>query len=382
MTIIQRDLEKIIQKLLFKGKIITLYGAHQVGKTTLAKQILTQYQSEKGYFDCESMNVRQLLENQEPSSLKRVFGQTKLIVLDEAQRIKNIGILLKLLHDHLPEIQIIATGSSSFDLSNKINEPLTGRGLEFNLYPFSINELSQLYTPNELETQLEKLLIYGSYPEIFNASLEDTKLLLDNLVNKYLYKDILAFESIKNASILEKLLQLLAFQIGNEVSKHELAVSLQINTKTVERYLDLLEKCFIIFSLKPLSRNLRKEITKKEKIFFYDLGIRNSLISQYNPIALRTDIGALWENFCILERLKWRQYSLSYGNTYFWRTHDQKEIDYIEDYNGVLHGYEFKWQNEKYKIPKDFIETYKNSTVTLINNKNFWDFLKSNDGEV
>lgn len=378
MKILARDLKKNIEKWLFKGKILIIYGARQVGKTTLAKEILQTYGKEQDYYDCELSSVRNILEQPEPVLLKRAFGNTKLIVLDEAQKIANTGITLKILHDHLPDLQIVVTGSSSFDLANEVNEPLTGRSLEFILYPISLHELSSVYKTHELQSYLENLLIYGSYPEITTSSYtEDSRRLLDDLTNKYLYKDILAFETIKNSKLLAKLLQLIAFQIGAEVSMHELAITLQISPKTVEKYLDLLEKAFVIFRLKAFSRNLRKEISKKDKIYFYDLGIRNSLIAQFNPLNLRHDVGALWENFCIVERLKYRSYNEIPGNIFYWRTHDKKEIDYIEENNGQINGYEFKWKPSKYKKPQIFLDTYKNSSITVIDSTNFWQFLVS-----
>lgn len=375
MKPIKRDIQNLIEKWLFKQKIIIIYGARQVGKTTLVKELLKKYGDSADYFNCDFINVRQALQQQDPVALKRIIGEALLVVFDEAQRVENIGLILKILHDTYPNVQIIATGSSSFDLASKIKEPLTGRGLEFKLYPFSIRELSQIYRHLELAEQINNLLIYGSYPEIIYAAASDVKRLLDDLTDKYLYKDILEFETVKQPTLIVKLLQLLAFQVGNEVSINELATTLAVTRKTVERYLELLEKAFIIFRLKSFSRNLRKELSKKEKIYFYDLGIRNSLIAQYNPLSLRMDKGALWENFCVVERLKYREYTEIYGNMYFWRTHDQKEIDYVEEYEGILHGYEFKWNTNKYKIPEEFITTYKNSIVTVINNSNIWDFL-------
>jgi predicted AAA+ superfamily ATPase len=379
MPNIARYQQQNIEKWLFKQKVIVVYGARQVGKTTIMKEIIKKYPGKAYYLDCDIATVRQSLQQEDPLILKRMLGDIKLLIIDEAQRVENIGIILKLLHDHCPEIQVIATGSSSFELANKTNEPLTGRSLEFILYPLSFSELTQVYNPFEIKGQLENLLIYGSYPEIATASHEDAIKLLNDLTNKYLYKDILDFEHLKKPELLTKLLQLLAFQVGNEVSRHELAVTLQTSSATIDRYINLLEKCFVIFRLTPFSRNLRKEITSKEKIYFYDLGIRNSLIAQFNPLALRSDVGALWENFCIVERMKYRQQIEAYGNIYFWRTHDQQEIDYIEDYDGILHGYEFKWRKSKYIPPKAFLHNYTNSSITLIHNENFWDFITDQD---
>jgi len=375
MNLIRRSLQNQIENWLFKGKILTVYGARQVGKTTMTKAILKQFGSEKDYYNCDIISIRQSLEKQNPALLKRMFGHAKLIVIDEAQRVMNIGMILKILHDSFPEIQIIATGSCSFDLANEINEPLTGRALDFILYPFSLYELSDEYHFTDLQNLLTHILRFGSYPDIVDKNENDAIVLLDNLASKYLYKDILEYEQIRKSEKLLKLLQFLAFQLGSEVSMHELATKLSMNRETVRRYIDLLEKAFVIFRLRPFSRNLRKELTKKEKIYFYDLGIRNSLIASYHSLEFRKDKGALFENLCILERKKKLQREGLIKNLYFWRTHDQKEIDLVEESEGKLAGYEFKWGSSKYKIPGDFLENYENSTVTLIKKDDIWDFI-------
>jgi len=375
MKYIERSIQKNIEKWLFKGKIITIYGARQVGKTTLSKKLLQKFGQEKDYFNCDYINVREAFENQNPNNLKKVVGDSKFIVIDEAQRVRNIGVALKIIHDNFPDIQVVATGSSSFELANKINEPLTGRGLEFILFPFSMFELQQKFSFLELKELQEQTMRFGSYPEIIDKNETDSIFLLENLAGKYLYKDILDFEQIKKPDLLLNLLKLLSFQLGNEVSKHELATTLSVNRDTIERYLDLLEKAFVIFRLKSFSRNLRKELTKKEKIYFFDIGIRNSLISRYNQLAYREDIGGLFENFCIVERMKYLQRNEFRYNRYFWRTHDKKEVDYLEEFNNQLSGFEFKWSKGRFKVPVDFINTYKNSTVSLINKENVWDFI-------
>ena len=375
MEYVNRDLQKRIEEWLFRQKVMVLYGARQVGKTTLVKKILSNHQCTRGYFNCELLPVKQLLERQDLSEIKRNFSNLPIVVLDEAQKIFQIGLLLKMIHDTYPDIQLIATGSSSFTLINQLSEPLTGRGIEFMLYPFSYHEISQQYRPIDLHQQISSLLVFGLYPEIFLQSQSDSVFLLNNLVSKYLYKDVFEFETIKRPEIIVRLLQSLAFQIGNEVSHHELANHVKANVKTVERYLDLLEKTFVIYRLKALSRNLRNEIGKKEKIYFYDLGIRNSLINQFNPLPLRNDIGALWENFCVIERLKLRQIQKKQGPVYFWRTHDQKEIDYVEEENGTFRGFEFKWNPEvKIKHSHLFAEKYK-GTVEIIHPGNIDLFL-------
>lgn len=374
MQYLKRHIEKNLGKWFFKGKIIVIYGPRQVGKTTLAKNLLKIHGQEQGYFNCDLIHVRQALEKEDAISLKRFIGENRFVVFDEAQRIRNIGSVLKILIDTYPDIQILATGSSSFDLSNKINEPLTGRALEFKLYPFSLAELSQIYAPYELDAKIPDFLIYGSYPEIIAGSQTDAPFLLDNLTSKYLYKDILEFEQLKRSDLVISLLQMLALQIGSEVSIHELAMNLHCGGATIARYLDLLEKAFVIFRLRAFSRNLRKEISKKHKYYFYDLGVRNSLISRYNPLHIREDVGALWENFCIAERIKYLQSAGKIVQQYFWRTHDQKEIDYVEEYNEKICGYELKWNKTICKKPKEFL-SYPHSSVTCISQENYRDFL-------
>ncbi|NCN04021.1 MAG: ATP-binding protein [Spirochaetales bacterium] len=275
--------------------------------------------------------------------LKRLFGNTSLVVVDEAQNVRNIGKTLKVIHDSMPDIQVIATGSSSFALGNSLNEPLTGRGVEFILYPFSLKELEGLYKPHEIDPQMAFFLRFGLYPEILDQTEDRAGILIENLADKYLYKDILALENLRKPELLTSLLQLLAFQIGSEVSRNELAVRLNTSRETVERYLDLLEKTFVIFRLKPLARNQRNEIARKEKIYFYDLGIRNSIISSFQPLEKRNDTGALFENLMILERLKHLEYLGQNPKPWFWRTHDQKEIDYLEESGGRFRAFEFKW---------------------------------------
>ena len=378
MIEIARDLEPIIESWLFKGKILTIYGPRQVGKTTLAKKILNKHGSEKGYFNCDIPSVARNFEDPEPLLLERIIDNAKLIVIDEAQRIANIGLALKIIHDTIPDVQVIATGSSSFQLRNVVNEPLTGRSLEFLLLPFSLQELRHLYTPHEIDTLLPFYMRYGLYPEIVTKGESDAETLVADLASKYLYKDILEFETLKKPELLTNLLQLIAFQLGAEVSRNELASKLNTSRETIERYLDLLEKAFVIYRLKPLSRNRRNEIARKEKIYFYDTGIRNSIISAFQSLDFRTDLGPLFENFMIAERLKFLQIQKQRRNIWFWRTHDGKEIDYIEEYSGQFRAYEFKWG--KGKTRKSTFETfknyYKNADITTITRDNYFEFLK------
>lgn len=378
MIEIRRDLEPKIEAWLFEGKVITIFGPRQVGKTTLAKRILSKHGSEKNYFNCDIPSIAQRFENPEPLLLERIIDRARLIVIDEAQRIRNIGLTLKIIHDAMPETQVIATGSSSFKLRSDVNEPLTGRGVEFLLLPFSLNELEQIYKPYEIDTLLPFFIRYGLYPEIVDKSETDAEYLISNLSSKYLYKDILEFENLKKPELLTNILQLIALQHGSEVSRNEIASKLRTSRETIERYLDLLEKAFVIFRLKPLSRNRRNEIARKEKIYFYDNGIRNSIISAFQPVDLREDRGALFENFMIAERLKYLQLQAKKRNLWFWRTHDGKEIDYIEEYDGKFDAYELKWGKAKVKkaTAESFKSSYEPAKISAISMSNYYEFLR------
>ncbi|MEI8054805.1 MAG: ATP-binding protein [bacterium] len=375
----ERIIKKNIEKILYKGKVIIIYGARRVGKTTLSKQILKEQEllgKRVSYLNCESLNVKPRLETTNEILLKDFLGEKDLIVLDEAQNINKIGLTLKILVDTYPEMQIIATGSSSFDLANQIGEPLVGRSREFKLYPLSIEEIKGKFNLFDLNGRLENIMRFGTYPSVFNKSEEEAKDELYNIASKYLYKDILAFESIKNSSILLSLLKHIALQLGNEVSYSEIGQILGCSKIVIKKYIDLLEKCFIVFSLGSFSRNLRKELGKSKKIYFYDLGIRNALIDNFNSLDTRNDIGSLWENFCILERTKYNQNHKNYYNQYFWRIYSGQEVDYIEEHSGKLNGYEFKYSPKaKFKKPTRFLETYENSSVQIINSENWYKFL-------
>jgi len=375
MNTIPRSIETIIEKWLFEGKVITIFGARQVGKTTLVKRLLEKHGDPKHYYDGDLLSVQEVFRSQAPETYRRMFGAARMIVLDEAQQVPDIGRSLKIIHDTLPGVQVLATGSSSFELGNRTSEPLTGRGLSFTLYPFSLRELEHRHTPFEVHAALPFHLRFGLYPEIVDKSEEDARVLLDDLVSKYLYKDVLAFEQLKKPDLLLRLLKLLALQLGSEVSLNELATTLGVGRATVERYLDLLEKCFVIFRLKAFSRNLRTELTRKEKIYFYDVGVRNGLISRFQPLDVRDDIGALWENACIVERMKLLAGHGLRRDHYFWRTHDQKEIDLIEEHDGRLDGYEFKWSEREARPPALFLKTYRNASVAVVHRENWRDFL-------
>jgi hypothetical protein len=376
MRIIKRLIQKPIEDKLFKKKIIIIYGARQVGKTTLIKEIQKKH-PDSVYFNCDEPDIRAIFSNTTSTKIKSFIGDKKLVFLDEAQRVENIGLTLKLAIDNFSEMQIVATGSSSFDLSNKISEPLTGRKYEFTIYPFSIEELKSIY-PSEVEINrvLEQRILFGMYPEILDKSQAEQTSLLKNMAKSYLYKDIFNYQGIQSPELLEKILQALALQIGNEVSYNELAATVGADKKTIESYIQILEKAFIIFRLNPFSRNLRKELKKLRKIYFYDTGIRNTLINNFNPLNMRQDTGALWENFVISERIKFNNNHGLDPNKYFWRTHDQKEIDYIEEANGELSAFEFKWRSDKIKFPKDFAGAYPNSKFEVITQNNYWEFLQ------
>ena len=371
--LIPRKIKQNIENWLFKGKIIILYGPRQVGKTTLVKELVEKYGDKRSYINCEILENRQALAVENPFQLKTFLGEGRFFVFDEAQKISNIGLVLKLLIDTYPDLQIIATGSSSFELSNKINE-LTGRSIEFKLYPISYSEMSEGKQSWESSAILPSVLVYGSYPEVIKNNFSSADIFLNNLASNYLFKDIFEFENIKKPKLLTNLLQLLALQVGNEVSLNELATKLETSRKTVARYIDLLEKAFVIFTLYPLSRNPRNEIGRKNKMYFYDLGIRNSLISRFQPINLRDDIGALWENFCVVERKKKLEYEMERKNQFFWKNARGKEIDYIEESEGKFDAYEFKWTENFMKTPSDFFENYK-ANVFVINKENYSDFL-------
>ena len=367
-----RQLKELILNRL--GKAIILLGPRQTGKTTLLQEI-SEILGNFIFFNADDPAVRAMLENANTEQLKQLIGNHKVIFVDEAQRIKNIGLTLKIITDQIKDVQLLVSGSSALELANEINEPLTGRKWEYMLYPISWQEFSEFAGYLKSQQQLENRIIYGMYPEvIMNLGLEKKTLL--QLSGSYLYKDLLTYDKIRKPQVLEKLLQALAFQIGNEVSLNELANLLHIDAKTVATYINLLEKAFIIFRLNPFSRNLRNEISTNRKIYFYDTGIRNALISNFNPLELRQDTGALWENFLLSERMKHLEYNELHCNRYFWRTTQQQEIDYIEEHSGKLFCYEFKWsEKKKAKLSKTFSKTYPEHEFEVINNKNFMKFI-------
>ncbi|MDR3048505.1 MAG: ATP-binding protein [Elusimicrobiota bacterium] len=373
-----RGIEDIIDKYLFKNKVILIYGARQVGKTTLCKRILDKYSQTKktAFFDCEILDIHKGFETANLDLLKSAIGDKELIVIDEAQLVKDIGKTLKIIHDHIPHVQAIATSSSSFDLASQTAEPMTGRVFSFVLYPFSVKEIANNNSGFlSVQSKMEKLLVYGSYPAVFDKSNKDAQDELYSIADNYLYKDILTFERLRGADQILKLLQLLALQVGNEVSYSEIGQKLAMNHSTVMKYIDLLEKCFVIFKMRAISRNPRNEISKSVKIYFYDLGIRNSIIQSLTPLDLRNDTGGLWENFCIVERRKANQTFGRSVNQYFYRTYNGEEVDLVEEHDGQYDGYEFKYGREHSKKQKNFLENYPNSAITTISKENWQNFL-------
>jgi len=365
-----------IEKYLEPNKALVIYGPRRVGKTTLLKQYLERTPIKYKLDFGDNIRTQKILSSQDFRKIFSYVEGNKLLVLDEAQYIPNIGMGLKIIVDQIPGIRVLATGSSSFELSGQICEPLTGRKNTLILLPISLKELLAENNRFEIDQMIEDFLIYGLYPEVVTAKTKEKKIkIVEEIVNSYLFKDILALEKIKSSQIILDLVKLLSFQIGNLVSLNELANRLLIDVKTVARYLDLLEKSFVIVSLSGLRRKLRREIGQKKKYYFLDNGIRNGVISQFNQIEDRNDLGQLWENFIFSERLKKRSYSNSYANTYFWRMHSGAEIDLIEEKDGQLSGYEFGWQKEKLTNLDLFLENYADSSVKIINKENYLDFI-------
>ena len=371
---IERSLDKLIAEKLFKGKAIVLIGARQVGKTTLLKNLVKGMDS-LIWLNGDDIEVRTLLQNVSTMKLKSLLGKNKTLVIDEAQRIENIGLKMKLVTDNFVDVQLILTGSSSFDLANKINEPLTGRKWEYTLFPLSFGELANHNGTFDEIRHLPLRLVYGSYPDVVNNPGDEREILMQ-LTNSYLYKDILEWERIRKPDKLVRLLQALAFQVGSEVSLNELGTLVELDKNTVEKYITLLEQTQVIFRLPSLSRNMRNELNMSRKVYFHDNGIRNALISNFSDIDTRNDVGALWENWIISELRKKRHYEQDYVNTYFWRTTQQQEIDYIEEKDGHFTAYEFKWNpQKKAKMSQTFLNAYPNTTIKTINKENFYEYL-------
>jgi len=369
---INRVINELIEKRLNRGKAIVLLGPRQVGKTTLINEFLKQ--REFLFLNGDDADHRELLENAGTTKLKSVIGDHKFIFIDEAQRIKGVGIIAKLIIDHFKDVQLFISGSSALEINDRMQEPLTGRKFEYFLFPISWEELERHIGYLESNAQLEERLIFGMYPDVINQR-HDAREVLKQLTSSYLYKDILSITGIKKPDLLDKLLKALALQLGSEVSYNELSRLLEVDKLTISKYIDLLEKLFIIFRLNSFSRNQRNEIKHNRKIYFYDNGIRNTIINNLNPIELRSDKGALWENFLISERIKLQQYHKLYSNNYFWRTIQKQEIDFIEERDGQIYAFEFKWNKRpKDKIPSSFIREY-NAIGHIVDKKNFREFI-------
>ena len=373
---ISRLIQKDIINHLQPNKVVVIYGPRRVGKTTLIQEINKKFFNKTLFVNGDDISIQSYLGSQNLEKLKSFVGKTPLLIIDEAQTIPKIGLNLKIMVDNIPNLKIIATGSASFDLSQQIGEPLVGRKWQFELYPISQLELLKYENPFESTTKLESRLIYGSYPEVVTASSNIKKgEILKEILDGYLFKDILLFEGLRKSAKLVQILKLIAFQIGREVSLRELAQHTELNSATVARYLDLLEKVFIIRRLSGFRRNLRTELTKTSRYYFIDNGVRNILINNLNQLSDRSDVGELWENYLYVERLKKREYKKIYANEYFWRTHAQNEVDLVEERNGKLHGFEFKWGKKYSKKYRLFAETYNNANCSLINRDNYLDFI-------
>jgi len=372
---IQRLLEPTIEKRLFKGKAILLFGARQTGKSTLTEALLRGQEHSWIALNGDDADVREALSNTNATKLRAIIGEKRILVIDEAQRIENIGLTLKIITDQIRDVQVVATGSSSFELSNHVNEPLTGRKYEFQLYPLSFGEMAAHHGLLEEKRLLEQRLRFGYYPEIVTHPGEAEER-LKLLAGSYLYKDLLMLEQIKKPALLEKLLKALAFQVGSEVSFTEIGRTIGSDRKTVEKYIDLLEKAFVVFQLPALNRNVRNEIRKGKKVYFFDCGIRNAIINDLRPLSSRTDAGALWENFVIVERMKQLGYREVQAKHFFWRTFQQQEIDLIEETGDGLIAFECKWNpNTKVRFPQTFTENYPGSKTMVITPGNLEDVL-------
>jgi predicted AAA+ superfamily ATPase len=370
---IERIIQKKIEQRLFKGKAILLFGPRQSGKSTLVESMLAE--KDHLYLNGDDYDVREILTNTTATKLKTVVGNKPILFIDEAQRIPNIGLTLKLFTDQIKTVQVIATGSSAFELSSQVNEPLTGRKYEFMLYPLSFSEMVWQNGLLHEKRLLENRLIYGCYPEIVTKVGEEAEL-LKLLASSYLYKDLLMLEQIKKPLLLEKLLKALALQVGSEISYQEIGQTIGSDYKTVDKYIDLLEKTYVVFRLLALNRNVRNEIKKGKKVYFYDCGIRNAILNNFKPLQSRTDGGALWENYIISERIKYLHYHDLNVTQYFWRTTQQQEIDLIEDHGERLEAYEFKWNSrDKVRFPQTFTENYAGSKTSVISPENVEEFL-------
>lgn len=373
---IERYIKKDILRYLQPGKVVVIYGPRRVGKTTLLGDLAAEITEPMLWLNGENLDTQGWLSSQSLEKLTAGIGKYRMIMVDEAQRIDQIGLNLKILVDSIPTIRIIATGSSSFELAHQVGEPLVGRKWQYTLYPIAQLELSPAETPVESSLKLESRLLYGSYPEAITAAGDrDKRTILESIVDGALFKDIFMLEGVKKPAKVVALAKALALQIGSQVSLTELSNTLDINLATVERYLDLLEKTFVIIRVWGFRRNLRTELVKTCRYYFWDNGIRNALINNFNPLDLRTDVGQLWENYNFIERMKKREYQHIGSNIYFWRTHDRQEIDLVEERGGTLYGIEIKWSPKRVRPPRDWLATYPNAEFSLVHRENYLDFI-------
>ncbi len=380
MSFIPREIESRISRFFLPNKVLVILGARRIGKTMFLREFVKDLDTSILQLNGEDLSTHDILKNRSVENYKRLLGKNKVLIIDEAQKIPDIGDVLKLMVDEISDIRIVATGSSMFDLNNQLGEPLTGRKFTFQMFPFAQMEYAQIENPIQTYSNLEERLIYGSYPELLHyVSFDEKSAYLKELLQSYLLKDILELDGLRNSSKMFDLLRLIAFQIGKEVSLEELGRQLSMSKNTVERYLDLLSKVFVIFKVSGFSKNLRKEVSKSSKWYFVDNGIRNAIIANFNPLNIRNDVGDLWENYVISERIKFQNYTGISSNNYFWRTYQQQEIDWVEERNGSLFAYEMKWkQTNKIKAPSAWRESYTESEFQVIHPGNYLDWILPN----
>ena len=374
--VIKRLLQEKISKRITPGKVVIIYGARRVGKTVLLRELVNSFEGKTLLLNGEDYDVQSMLANRSVANYRHLFNGVELVAIDEAQTIPNIGSVLKLMVDEIDGLSVIASGSSSFDLLNKTGEPLVGRSVKFQLTPLSCKEISSVETPFEMSQNLEQRMLYGMYPEVVTMSSNDMRIeYLREIVDSYLLKDILAVDGIKNASKMQNLLRLIALQVGSEVSYDELGTQLGMSKNTVERYLDLLSKVFVVYRVGAFARNIRKEVCKAGKWYFYDNGVRNAILNNFSPLAVRNDVGHLWENYFLSERRKYIHNNLKYIEQYFWRTYDKQELDLVEECDGNLLAMEIKWGKKTPKLPNVFANAYQGAEFQVINKDNYLDWV-------
>ena len=374
--VVKRILQEKISRRITPGKVVIIYGARRVGKTFLLRELVNSFEGKTLLLNGEDYDVQSMLANRSVANYRHLFNGVDLVAIDEAQNIPNIGNVLKLMVDEVDGLRVIASGSSSFDLLNKTGEPLVGRSVKFQLSPLSCKEISSIETPFETKQNLEQRMLYGMYPEVFTMSSNDMRIeYLREIVDSYLLKDILAVDGVKNASKMQNLLRLIALQVGSEVSYDELGTQLGMSKNTVERYLDLLSKVFVVYRVGAFARNIRKEVCKAGKWYFYDNGVRNAILNNFSPLAVRNDVGHLWENYFLSERRKYIHNNLKHIEQYFWRTYDKQELDLVEECDGNLLAMEIKWGKKTPKLPNIFANAYEGAEFQVINTENYMDWV-------